>query len=232
MPDVPKMKPMIATVINHVHDDGRSCFVHDEGNSQFWAHYKDNIRYVCSRSHPVAEERKVDIRGPEPIRVRPPEGSAGLGDAERGRFGMPTMGGAFTPSPGEEDADAPWIMEFGGVVSDDDDIVSTLSKDGLRVAFSSGKGNMVPAETDDAQYILTDVIPELLERFLIKNAKYALAQDIDLGVKGIVPDINRKASVIINRLWHGNGMVDEDTEEVIDDLIGHLLLMRAKLRSR
>lgn len=91
--------------------------------------------------------------------------------------------------------------------------------------------NVTPT-TDDAVYIVNEVLPALLDRFLKKNTKYARAQVHDLGIKGIVPDINRKSSVIIDRIWHGAGVIDEDTEEVIDDLIGHLLLMRAKMRSR
>jgi hypothetical protein len=105
-----------------------------------------------------------------------------------------------------------------------------VTQHGIAVDYGES-GYDTDAVTEDAAYILCKVMPGLLSRFLTKNAKYALAQDIDLGVKGIVPDVNRKASVIINRLWHGNGMVDEDTEEVIDDLIGHLLLMRAKMRT-
>jgi hypothetical protein len=53
----------------------------------------------------------------------------------------------------------------------------------------------------------------------------------DLGPKGIMPDINRKTGVLIGRLWYGNpeSEVGEPTDEIIDDLIGHLLLLKAKL---
>lgn len=108
----------------------------------------------------------------------------------------------------------------------------TITEDGMDFTWQGREeGNHIPAATDDAKYLLAEVIPDLLERFLQKNAKYARAQVHDLGIKGIVPDINRKSSVIIDRVWHGAHTIGEDTEEVIDDLIGHLLLMRAKMRS-
>lgn len=120
------------------------------------------------------------------------------------------------------------------IMTDDADkkIEVHLDHNGMSLTWPGhSEGMIVQATTDDARYILTVAIPEMLERFLEKNTKYARAQVHDLGVKGIVPDVNRKTSVIIDRLWHGAHVVGEGTEEVIDDLIGHLLLMRAKMRS-
>lgn len=77
---------------------------------------------------------------------------------------------------------------------------------------------------------IADMIPKILGRFFKNNTKYARAQSgHDLGAKGIIPDLNRKTSVLIDRLWYEGEVVGEPTVEVIDDLIGHLLLMRDKI---
>lgn len=89
----------------------------------------------------------------------------------------------------------------------------------------------VEPATDEAQRIL-EQIPSWLGRFLQKNRKYARAQHHDLGDKGIMPDINRKVSVLMDRIWYEAEEVDEGTVEVIDDLLGHLMLLRDKLVSR
>lgn len=83
-------------------------------------------------------------------------------------------------------------------------------------------------KTEEARRILTQV-PNILEDFIKNNAKYAHAQDVDLGDRGIIPDINRKTSVLIARIWHNEPVVGEGTVQVVDDLIGHLLLLRDKL---
>lgn len=120
---------------------------------------------------------------------------------ERGDFGMPTIGGGV-----------------GKIVPMDHSWIIALDE---------------APQTDDARWILDELMPELLGKFLRKNAQYARAQTgHDLGIKGIIPDINRKSSAIITRVWdevvpHQN--VDE-VEDLLDDLIGHCLLMRAKLR--
>lgn len=75
-------------------------------------------------------------------------------------------------------------------------------------------------------------LPAILNRFFRKNTGYARAQTgHDLGAKGIMPDINRKTSALLGRIWYGDQTtaLQEDTLEVIDDLIGHLLLLRDKL---
>lgn len=93
-------------------------------------------------------------------------------------------------------------------------------------------GEVVPAVTEDARYILRRVLPKLMAQFLEKNRKYAEVENgYDLGSAGIIPDLNRKLGILVARIWNDAPTVGEDTDEVIDDLIGHLLLMRAKRAS-
>lgn len=124
----------------------------------------------------------------------------------RGDFGMPTLGG--------------------------DMFKAILYPDHLGMDFGD-EGYTVEAETDDAKYVL-NILPDIIERFLKKNSQYARAQTgHDLGVKGIIPDVNRKTSALISRFWDSDGIPrdgEDSTEELIGDLMGHLLLMLAKMR--
>lgn len=89
---------------------------------------------------------------------------------------------------------------------------------------------VVEAASEDAKFVLA-ILPDIIEQFLDKNRKYAAVQDgYALGSAGIIPDLNRKLGILVDRLWSGNPTVGEDTDEVIGDLIGHLLLMLAKMK--
>lgn len=82
--------------------------------------------------------------------------------------------------------------------------------------------------TAEAQAIVSHYVPEWLKKFLQKNRKYKAVGN-SLGAKGIFPDINRKVGILKSRLWDGEPVVGEPTDEVIQDLIGHLFLMLAYL---
>lgn len=84
--------------------------------------------------------------------------------------------------------------------------------------------------TPMAQRLMAWVLPNWLDLFLAKNRKYAEV-DQSLGPAGVFPDINRKVGVLRRRIWDGrtsdvSAGSDESTVEIIDDLIGHLFLMR------
>lgn len=103
----------------------------------------------------------------------------------------------------------------------------TVTRDSISVDYGE-QGYDEDAMTEDARVVL-EYLPDLLTLFLQKNRKYAeVERGYDLGDKGIIPDLNRKLGIIKARLWDGAEEVGESTDEVIDDMIGHLLLMRAK----
>lgn len=103
----------------------------------------------------------------------------------------------------------------------------TVTPEGISIDYGE-QGVDHDAMTDDARRVLI-MLPDLLLLFLQKNEKYAeVERGYDLGDKGIIPDINRKLGILKARLWDGAEEVGEDTDEVIDDMIGHLLLMKAK----
>lgn len=107
-----------------------------------------------------------------------------------------------------------------------------INEDGITVDYGE-QGYTVPAVTEDARYILK-IMPDILTQFLEKNAKYRSVEDgYDLGDQGIIPDLNRKLGILVDRIWHGNREhIGESTDEVIGDLIGHLFLMLAKRRDQ
>lgn len=103
----------------------------------------------------------------------------------------------------------------------------TVTEDGISVDLGE-QGYDQDAMTEDARRVLRS-LPDLLTLFLQKNEKYAeVERGYDLGDKGIIPDVNRKLGILVARIWHGAPEVGESTDEVIDDMIGHLLLMKAK----
>lgn len=90
------------------------------------------------------------------------------------------------------------------------------------------RGKVEVPVTEEGERILFFIMPEVMRRFIYKNRKYAQATSTGrwLGSRGIMPDINRKTAVLMDRIWDGKPEVDENTAEVIDDLIGHLFLLR------
>lgn len=158
-------------------------------------------------------------------------------------FGMPAMGTAMKGAPLDGDCDAFCDPQTGrhshgsddyptsgsGRVIDMPDYIMRVKQDGIDIYYGE-VGLSVPAVTPEACYILAKVLPTLLKDFLESNAKYARAQaGHDLGLKGIIPDINRKTSALITRIWDGQEAGRDSTEEIVRDLVGHLLLMLGKM---
>lgn len=159
--------------------------------------------------------------------------------SDRGEFGMPGVGTINV---------AGWSVGPEGIKppgTDTEKVASLPSKmitewptmtvinDELVVDYGE-QGYSIPIPTADARYILM-LLPDILAQFLEKNAKYAMVeQGYDLGDQGIIPDLNRKLGILVKRLWAGiePDPKEESTDEVIGDMIGHLLLMLAKRRGQ
>jgi hypothetical protein len=192
-----------ATKINHRHDDGRACTLGADGDWRYWEAPGPMAGRLCMRVHPSHEDRRVDLDDCD--------------KAERGEFGMPTLGVHDMPKFDllmERAADtSPWSFTVGcGGVSYECD----------------GKGWAMDAVTHEARVVL-ELLPAIMQDFLESNEKYARAQTgHDLGAKGVIPDINRKTSALITRIWDGVEAGRDETDELIGDLIGHLLLLLAK----
>jgi hypothetical protein len=165
--------------------------------------------------------------------------------SDRGDFGMPgvgKLGDMFEgPAWAERDAqsdDKPSGTDTMKVTSLPPKMITewptmTVINDELVVDYGE-QGYSIPIPTADARYILM-LLPDILAQFLEKNAKYAMVeQGYDLGDAGIIPDLNRKLGILIKRLWARAEFDEreESTDEVIGDMIGHLLLMLAKRRGQ
>jgi hypothetical protein len=77
--------------------------------------------------------------------------------------------------------------------------------------------------TAQAAKIFQDILPSVLDRFLVKNADYGDTADF-LGAKGQFADINPKFWKLKKALWDGEKLHGEPVEEILADLIGHCLL--------
>lgn len=86
--------------------------------------------------------------------------------------------------------------------------------------------NITTAEAID---IVVHVLPDVLNRFLTKNKDYERAAEADLGPKAHFVGINRKYAKLRKGLWDEEPLEHEDVVEIIDDMIGHLLLARLGL---
>jgi hypothetical protein len=193
--------------INFEHDDGRNCIVDPNGTTwRYWS--KDG-----GDSPPKAKIGWVCTRSH--LRLKDHQG-----DSVRGDFGMPGLGSAmvdWAPTPA-----IAWTFDDGHRVA--------THSDGITIEYGD-KGRFVPAVTDDARYILS-ILPDIIATFLEKNQKYAAVEEgYDLGDKGIIPDLNRKLGILVDRVWNEHREVGESTDEVVGDMIGHLLLFLAKRRT-
>lgn len=220
---------------------------------------RERRNYKCEREHPHIDECWTDVGvrdAPTPVIAQvmhdPHEPS------DRGDFGMPTIGHmAFGPldtirlarkskdtfaSRPRQTGKTNEFLEGGMSIgpghifkmpSDEPENGLpdyTMKVSSIGVSFNFGEQGVNEDFMTDEAPVIFDLLPQLLLDFLKSNAKYALAQKHDLGVKGIVPDVNRKTSALIQRLWFDVEAGRDSTEEIIADLIGHLLLMLGKMK--
>jgi|SRR5262245_4665688 len=89
---------------------------------------------------------------------------------------------------------------------------------------ASDLGSLSP----EGRYVFEKLMPEWSVYFTGKNMGYA-SDGNDLGSKGIVPDIDRKAKKIKRAVWDGEILTGEQPREILFDLIGHCFLMAAEL---
>jgi hypothetical protein len=88
-----------------------------------------------------------------------------------------------------------------------------------------------PDDTNQFKRILSNILPDVIERFSSKNKEYGDNATHDLGVAAQFVDIYRKVIKLRRALWDGEPevLVSEPVDEVIDDLIAHLLLAKDEL---
>lgn len=79
--------------------------------------------------------------------------------------------------------------------------------------------------------IVNICLPIAVHRFLMKNEDYKDDND-EFGAKGEVMQLSKKVKKIKRAIWDEEKLTGEPLDEVIDDMIGHLLLLREQLISK
>ena len=77
--------------------------------------------------------------------------------------------------------------------------------------------------------IVEHYIPEWLGLFIESSHDYGVESYNSLGSKGQFVDINRKVMKLKRAVWEGEPLKREEVREVINDLVGHLFLLRLVL---
>jgi hypothetical protein len=99
--------------------------------------------------------------------------------------------------------------------------------DGITFVMQSG-------DSPELCSIVTGHLPAWVELFARKNADYGSFGESAgvLGIRGQYADIWRKMAKLKRSMWDGERLEFEGTEEVINDLIGHLFLTLYMMRVR
>jgi hypothetical protein len=81
-----------------------------------------------------------------------------------------------------------------------------------------------PKLADEYAYIVRQIVPAVVERFVSKGGDYGDAWKL-LGTKGQFSDINRKFWKLYYSIWLDRPLVGEQADECAEDIIGHCLLL-------
>lgn len=80
-------------------------------------------------------------------------------------------------------------------------------------------------KTESGRYIVEQIVPEVLEHFLSKNADYGDQHRFGLGPRAEYVGMHRKMYKLKKALWEGQEMNHEGVREMVKDLIGSGLLI-------
>lgn len=80
---------------------------------------------------------------------------------------------------------------------------------------------------EQAMRIVSSILPKVVELYLNKSRDYdgSLGDMIGLGPQAAFVDIWRKVGKLKLALWDGRDMVGEQVDEILADLVGHVLLV-------
>ena len=81
------------------------------------------------------------------------------------------------------------------------------------------------APTQEARDILTKILPQVLEAWLLKNKDYGDSDDLkSLGAKAEFVRLWNKMMKLKRSLWEGQELSGEQEAEIMGDMVAHLLL--------
>jgi hypothetical protein len=72
--------------------------------------------------------------------------------------------------------------------------------------------------------IIEEILPEVMRKFVSAGRDYGDSYKL-LGEKGQFSDINRKFWKLYNAIWLDQPMIGESVEQIIEDIIGHCLIL-------
>lgn len=80
---------------------------------------------------------------------------------------------------------------------------------------------------DQAMRIVQDILPKALELYLKKSKDYGgnVMDRFGLGQRAAIPDMARKFGKLIDSIWHGKKLQFEQEDEILQDLLGHILII-------
>lgn len=82
--------------------------------------------------------------------------------------------------------------------------------------------------TEQSKQIIRELLPDMLNRFLAKNKDYG-DQFLNLGPKAEFVRMANKFGKLKQALWDDEDLEFEQVDEILDDLLGHILLARLGL---
>jgi hypothetical protein len=87
------------------------------------------------------------------------------------------------------------------------------------------------APNEQAERVLTKIVPSLLELYLKKSKDYGgdVGEMIGLGPKAHFVDMWRKMGKLKRALWDGVELEGEKPEEIMMDLVGHIFIILDKM---
>lgn len=80
-----------------------------------------------------------------------------------------------------------------------------------------------PVVEDSYTYMVNDILPGIVTRFLDKAADYGSTFE-ELGIKGQYSDIHRKVRKLKRAMWEGEELSGEQIDEILADLVGNCLI--------
>lgn len=80
---------------------------------------------------------------------------------------------------------------------------------------------------EQAMRIVLDVLPKALELYLQKSKDYGgnVMDRFGLGQRAAIPDMARKFGKLIDNIWHGKPLAFEQADEILMDLLGHIMII-------
>lgn len=80
---------------------------------------------------------------------------------------------------------------------------------------------------EQARRVMLNILPKVIELYLNKSKDYGgnVMDRFGLGQKASIPDMARKFGKLIDAIWYDKPLQFEQPNEILADLIGHILII-------